>query len=140
MPSKGSILVIDDEPIIVDLLVEILTDEGYVVTSAPNGAAALAAIARHPPALILLDLGRSGQRGAELFEQVRRAGLTPMPMVLMSTDPRDAAPLLTPGAVEYLAKPFDLDELLDCVTRSIRASPESVHFDGVAPNVFCDDF
>jgi DNA-binding response OmpR family regulator len=57
MPPTGSILIVDHEPTIVDLLVEILTDEGYIAYTAPDGAGALAAIACHPPALILLGVG-----------------------------------------------------------------------------------
>ena len=55
MLRSDSILVVDDELTIGDLIVEILTDEGYVAYSAQNGADALAAIARDPPALLLLD-------------------------------------------------------------------------------------
>jgi CheY-like chemotaxis protein len=120
MPPISSILVVDHEPTIVDLLVEILTDAGYIAYTAPPGAGALAAITHHPPALILLDLGCPGTRGAELIEQVRGAGLATIPMVLMTTAPHYAAPLLVPGAVECLAKPFDLDELLACVARYLQ--------------------
>ena len=57
MRPTGSILVIDREPTIIDLLVEILTDAGYVAYTVPDGAGARVAIARHRPALILLDVG-----------------------------------------------------------------------------------
>ena len=120
MPPTGSILIVDHEPTIVDLLVEILTDEGYIAYTAPDGAGAFAAIARHPPTLILLDLGRPGSRIAELIEQVRAAGLATMSIVLMTTEPRDAAPLLVLGAVECLAKPFDFDKLLACIARYMQ--------------------
>jgi DNA-binding response OmpR family regulator len=52
-----SILIIDREPTIAALLVEILTDAGYIAYTAPDGAGARFAIARHRPALILLDVG-----------------------------------------------------------------------------------
>jgi DNA-binding response OmpR family regulator len=120
MLHTGSILVVDHEPTIVNLLVEILTDDGYIAYTAPDGAGALVTIARHPPALILLDLGPPGMCGAALIEQVRRAGLATMPIVLMTTEPRDAAPLLVPGSIECLAKPFDLDDLLACVARYVQ--------------------
>jgi DNA-binding response OmpR family regulator len=116
----GSILIVDHEPTIVDLLVEILTDEGYIAYTAPDGAGALVAIARHPPALILLDAGRPGPRGGELIEEMRQAGLATIPMVLMTTAQHDAAPPLVLGAVECLAKPFDLDELLACIARYVQ--------------------
>ena len=118
--QTGSILIIDQEPIIVDLLVEILTDEGYIAYTAPDGVGALVAIAQHPPVLILLDVGRRGRRGAALIEYVRAVGLTTMPIVVMTTAPRDVAPLLVSAAVECLAKPFDLDDLLACVARYVQ--------------------
>jgi DNA-binding response OmpR family regulator len=118
--STSSILVVDYEPTIADLLVEILTDEGYIAYTVPDSVGALVALARHPPALILLDVGRPSMRDAELIEHMRAAVLATTPMVLMTTTPRDAALLLVLGAVECLAKPFDLDELLACVARYVR--------------------
>jgi two-component system, OmpR family, KDP operon response regulator KdpE len=120
MTCTGSILIIDREPTIVDLLVEILTDAGYIAYTAPDDASALAAIAQYPPALLLLDLGRPGTHGAQRIETIRRVGLATMPIVLMTTAPPDATPLLVPGMIECLAKPFDLDDLLACVARYLQ--------------------
>jgi DNA-binding response OmpR family regulator len=120
MTCTGSILIIDREPTIVDLLVEILTDAGYIAYTTPDDASALAAIAHLPPALLLLDLGRPGTHGAMRIETLRRACLASMPIVLMTTAPYDAAPLLVPGVIECLTKPFDLDALLACVARYLR--------------------
>jgi CheY-like chemotaxis protein len=120
MPRTGSILVVDNEPTIVDLLVEILTDEGYVVYSSPNGADALAIIARHPPALILLDMQIPDISAAELIAQLRAGGLATLPIVLLSTVSLHAAPLRVPGRIECLDKPFDLDDLLACVARYVQ--------------------
>ena len=120
MPGTGSILIVDNEPAIVDLLVDLLTDEGYVVYTAPDGASALAAVARHSPALILLDMGRLGLRGAALIAQVRRAGPAILPIVLMTTTPREARPLLVPGSIECLDKPFDIDDVLVRVARYVQ--------------------
>jgi CheY-like chemotaxis protein len=78
-------------------------------------------LARLPPVLILLDVGRRGLRGAEPIEYVRAVGLTTMPIVVMTTAPRAAEPLLRSGSIECLAKPFDLDDRLACVARYVRA-------------------
>ncbi len=120
MPPIGSILVVDREPTIAELLVEILTDAGYVAYSVPDSAGALVALTRHPPALIVLDVGRLGIRGAALIEELRAAGLATMRIVVMTTAPRDAAHLLGMGAVACLSKPFDLDEVLACVARYVQ--------------------
>jgi len=78
------------------------------------------AIARHRPALILLDAGRPGVRDVELLEHVRAADPAIIPIVVMTTAPRDAARLLGMGAAACLAKPFDLGELLACVARHVQ--------------------
>jgi DNA-binding response OmpR family regulator len=116
----GTILVVDDEPAIVDLLIEILADAGYVAYSAPPGALALAAIARYPPALLLLDVRRPAMDGAALIARVREVAPATMPIVMMTTAPREVGPRLVPEWTELLDKPFDLDHLLDCVARHVQ--------------------
>ena len=120
MQPSSSILVVDSEPTIVDLLLEILTDEGYIAYTLPEGIDLLMAIARHPPGLILLDVGSSSMRDTELIEHLREAVLATTPIVLMTTVPDHAAPLLALGAVECLTKPFDLGDLLACVARYVQ--------------------
>lgn len=122
MTCTGSILIVDREPTIIDLLVEILTDAGYIAYTAPDDASALDAIAHHPPALLLLDLGHPSTHSVQRIETMRQAGLATMPMVLMTTAPHAAAPLLVPGVIECLGKPFNLDELLACVARYVQPS------------------
>ncbi len=120
MQRTGTILVIDYEPTIVDLLIEILTDAGYVAYSVPPGAPALTAIARHPPALLLLDVQRPDKDGAALIARVREVGSATMPIVMMTTAPRAIDPLIVPESIELLVKPFDLDDLLACVARHVQ--------------------
>jgi CheY-like chemotaxis protein len=105
MQYTGSIVVLDHDPTIVELLVEILTDEGYIAYSARDDAGALAAIVRHPSALLMLDVLMPGMHGA-LIAQVRAVGPATMPIVVMTTSPHDAEPLLVPGSIECLAKPL----------------------------------
>jgi DNA-binding response OmpR family regulator len=116
----GSILIIDREPTIAELLVEILTDAGYVVYTAMDGASGRVAIARLRPALIVLDLGRPGRHGTALIEELCAGNPARIPIVVMTTAPRDAAPLLGTWAGECLAKPFDLDAVLACVARYVQ--------------------
>jgi two-component system, response regulator, stage 0 sporulation protein F len=120
MQRTGSILVIDDDAAFADLVVEILTDEGYVAYAALSGVDALASITCHTPALLLLDLHMPGMSGVELIIKLRRANLATMPMVLITASPREATPLLVPGAIVCLAKPFDLDDLLASVARFVQ--------------------
>jgi CheY-like chemotaxis protein len=115
MQQPGDILVVDDEANIVDFVVELLQDEGYPVRSALNGEIALAAIAQQPPALILLDMFMPQMTGAMLWEHLQGLGLSHIPVILMTASPRAMATM--PGATDYLAKPFDIDQLLECVAR-----------------------
>ena len=72
MLQTSSILIIDQEPTIADLLVEILTDAGYIAYTAPNDTSALADIGHHPPALLLLDVGRPGASNPQRSKRCAR--------------------------------------------------------------------
>jgi DNA-binding response OmpR family regulator len=122
MQSTRTILVIDDDAALADLVVEVLTDEGYIAYTVPDGTAALATIARQPPALIVLDVRMPDMSGAELIAHLRATGLAAMPIVLLTASPQDAAPLLMSGAIECLTKPFDIEDLVACVARFVKPS------------------
>jgi len=116
----GNILVVDHEPTIADLLIEILTEAGYIAYSMSPGAPALAAIARYMPALLLLDIRRPAIDGAALIAQVREVAPATMPIVVLTTAPCEVGSLLVPESIEFLSKPFNLDDLLACVARHVR--------------------
>jgi DNA-binding response OmpR family regulator len=120
LQRTGSILVVDNDAAIVEMIVDVLTEEGYVAYSARDGTHALAAIVRHPPALLLLNLWMPGMSGAELIAQLRAVSLLTMPIVLVTAAPGEATPLLVPGSITCLAKPFNLDDLLAHVARYVR--------------------
>jgi CheY-like chemotaxis protein len=120
MRPAGDILVVDDEADIVNLVVELLQDEGYEVRSAFNGEMALAAIAQQQPAMILMDMYMPQMTGMMLLEHMRTNGIADIPVVLMTASPRAAEPLLNMDMVDYLAKPFDIDQLLESVARNLN--------------------
>lgn len=117
MRPARHILIADDEPTMVELLTELLTDEGYDVSTLPDGANTLLPTTGQVPALIMLDVGLTSGRAAARIERVRRAVPGRPPILLMSTEPGEVEPLRAAGAVEWLAKPFDLPDLLACITR-----------------------
>lgn len=120
MNPKDYIFVVDDEASIADLLVELLTDEGYSVLSALTGEEALTIIAAHEPALLLLDLLMPKMSGAEVIEELATAGYTDLPIIVMTAAPKDAAQLLaTKGISSVIIKPFDIDEVLACVAQFV---------------------
>ena len=125
MGQAGDILVVDDETDIVNLVVELLQDEGYQVRSAFNGEMALAAIAQQLPAMILMDMYMPQMTGGMLLEHLRNSGISGIPVVLMTASPRAAEPLLNLDLVDYLAKPFDIDQLLQCVSRNLHRDTAS---------------
>jgi DNA-binding response OmpR family regulator len=116
------ILIVDDEVGIVDVLAAILTDEGYVVDTAPNGREALASIARRRPALVLLDTMMPMLDGMETLRAIREdpelAGVRVLLMTAMGSFPHRAG---VPPADGHLFKPFELDTFLERVTALVGA-------------------
>jgi CheY-like chemotaxis protein len=112
MAGRTSVLVVDDDEAIRDVIAEVLRDEGYNVISAENGAEALREIKREPhPDLVLLDLMMPVMSGWEVLELLQaNEELSRIPVVVVSA-------MTAPGATEHLAKPIDLDRLLDTVGR-----------------------
>jgi DNA-binding response OmpR family regulator len=120
MQSIGDILVIDNEPAIVEFIAEALTDEGYTVRTAIDPEDARATITERHPDLVLLDLHMPGTSGDVLARDFKNDGLADVPIVMMTADAQKARELSMEGIDYCLAKPFDLDELLDCVAKHIR--------------------
>ncbi len=118
-----TILVADEEPIILDLLAAVLRDEGYATLAARDGPEALEMAARARPDLVLMDVMMPGLDGREVVRRMReRPELDGVPVVLMSA----AAPV-DPAAlgVAFLPKPFDLDRLLRAVTAALGGPPDA---------------
>jgi two-component system phosphate regulon response regulator PhoB len=123
--QRERILVVDDEPDIVALVVYHLAKEGYRVSSASNGSDALSAARRERPALIVLDLMLPGLSGFEVLEQLRADEATASIAVLMLTARReepDRIKGLSLGADDYLTKPFSPQELVLRVKAILRRS------------------
>ena len=117
-----TVLVVDDERTIRELVVEVLRDEGYAAVGAADGRDALAALERDAPDLVLMDVMMPELDGASAYLAMRNgpAGLA-VPVILMSAafDP-DRLP---EGVAGFLPKPFDLDRLLGLVARVLAEEP-----------------
>jgi CheY-like chemotaxis protein len=110
------ILVVDDDSSIRHTLSEILEMEGYAVETASDGAEALAKVERARPALVLLDMRMPVMDGWGFAREVRARGLRLTILVMTAAqDARHWAQEI--GADGYLAKPFDLMDLLNAVER-----------------------
>ncbi len=117
-----TILVIDDDMHIGNMLEEALTGEGYAVKRAYSGTEALLLLSKAKPDLILLDLMLPGLSGEELLPQIKD-----IPVIVASAkvDTSDKVGLLLGGAADYVTKPFDLAELLARITVQLRRNQSS---------------
>jgi CheY-like chemotaxis protein len=115
----GPVLVVDDDYAILISIRDILELEGYPVVTATNGTEALRRIEEERPALVLLDMRMPGLNGWDVARTLRERGIV-VPILVMTAaqDARRWAEQI--GADGYLAKPFDLDELLAAVERLLR--------------------
>lgn len=112
MPAD--ILIVDDEVPIAEVLAEALHDEGYRVKTLHDGASALLEIAARRPRLVLLDITMPVMNGLELLRYLRGHGYGDLPIIVMTAELRPER-YLDYGATGVLAKPFEIDELLDLV-------------------------
>jgi DNA-binding response OmpR family regulator len=127
----GHILVVDDQQEICDLVREYLTDEGFRVTTASDGAGLREAIAREAIDLVILDLVLPGEDGLQLAQELRRQSDVGIIMLTGRGETVDRIIGLEMGADDYLSKPFHLRELLARVRSvlrrgSMRAAEQSV--------------
>jgi two-component system, OmpR family, KDP operon response regulator KdpE len=115
------VLVVDDEPAIRRFLRTSLTAQGYLVTEAENGTAALENLRRRPIDILVLDLGLPDINGLDIIERVRGQGST-VPIIVLSsrTDETGKVKALDLGADDYVTKPFGIDELLARIRAALR--------------------
>jgi DNA-binding response OmpR family regulator len=112
------VLVVDDDPAFRGLLREVLVEEGFAVKSAATGEEALEQVAADPPGVLVLDIELPRLDGWAVLRRVQ-AGPHPVPVVLMSVGPHRRHAAVHARAAGYLAKPFDLDDLVhrvECFT------------------------
>jgi len=126
-----AVLVIDDEPQIVRALRINLRVRQYEVYAAGTASEALELAARHPPDIVILDLGLPDLDGVDVIHGLR--GWTDAPIIVLSgrTDSTDKVEALDAGADDYVTKPFGMDELL----ARMRAVSRRASADADAPQV-----
>jgi two-component system, chemotaxis family, chemotaxis protein CheY len=111
-----SVLVVDDDPDILEALAEILEAEGFQIRRAKNGKEALDRLSPTPPDLILLDLMMPVMDGWEFSQKLReREGVAKIPIIVLSADRNVGPKAREIGAIGHLAKPFELNDLLEMV-------------------------
>jgi two-component system KDP operon response regulator KdpE len=114
------ILIVDDEPNILGTVAPLMRARGYDVVSAMTGRAALEAVERDKPDLIVLDLGLPDIDGVEVCRQVRQTVSVPILVLSARGAEGDKVRALDAGADDYVTKPFGAEELLARIRASLR--------------------
>ena len=129
--EKRRVLVVDDEPMVRDVLERYLELEGFEVSTAEDGEAALARFSADPPQLVLLDLMLPRIDGLEVFRRMRATASTPVIMLTARGEETDRIVGLELGADDYVTKPFSPREVIARVRAVLRRSEGDVRRDGV---------
>ena len=116
MAPPRRILVVDDEADTRAVLATALEMEGYAVSVAAGGADALASVAAAAPDLIVLDLQLPGLSGPDVAEALKQGGVV-VPILALSAVPDAGAAAEEIGAAGWIAKPFDVTDLVERVAR-----------------------
>lgn len=115
------ILLIDDDVDILEALQLVLDAEGYVTATTSDSEQVQTEIERFQPNLIILDMLLSGNDGREICKMLKKADLTKqIPIIMISAHPEAEKTTLAAGADGFIAKPFDIDELLQRVSEFVK--------------------
>jgi diguanylate cyclase (GGDEF)-like protein/PAS domain S-box-containing protein len=121
--TKGEVLIVEDTPASLKLLSDLLTEAGYYVRQAPNGELALWTAQSRPPELILLDVRMPGIDGFEVCRRLKAIPeLSQVPVIFLSAqhDTDDKVRGFELGAVDFIAKPFQAEEILARTDAHVR--------------------
>ena len=125
MSARGTILIVDDTHSALDLLTGVLVREGYDVRPAATGELALASVAAARPDLILLDIRMPGLDGFEVLRRLKAREESrdiPVIFISVSTELKERVEGLRLGAVDFITKPFQAEELLARVATHLELS------------------
>jgi DNA-binding response OmpR family regulator len=129
--ARGTVVVVDDEPHIADLVGMYLEREGFRVLQAATGEAGLEAFRTHRPRLVVLDVGLPDIDGLELCKRIRQSSQVPVIFLTARADEVDRVLGLELGGDDYVTKPFSASELVARVKAVLRrvdgpAAPEVI--------------
>ena len=120
MPDHA-VLVVDDDPLILQMVSEILTDEGYQVEQAHSALEAMRTVARTHPQLVLLDIRMPGLDGSQFARELKEHDTSVKILVMTAaSQARHWADQI--GATGYIEKPFEVDELVKSVANAFGKS------------------
>jgi DNA-binding response OmpR family regulator len=117
--QEATILVAEDDPGLRQTIEWTLQDEGLAVELASDGVAALEMLRRHRPALLMLDMGLPRIDGIGVAAGLREVYGDKVPILVITADGRAQEKARHVGAVDYLRKPFDVDDLVHAVRQAL---------------------
>ena len=120
--ARGSVLVVEDEPTIAEMVARYLQRAGYETSTVGDGPAAIAAVRAHRPDLVVLDVMLPGIDGIEVMRRIRELGDAYLSVVLLTARSGEADRVdgLQQGADDYVVKPFSPAELVARVDAVLR--------------------
>lgn len=122
MSCKQTILIVEDDKVLMNFLNAILTTDGYAVLKSSHGSEAISMAASHRPDLLLLDLGLPDMDGLEVIRNLREWSELPIIVLSARHHEMDKVEALDLGASDYVTKPFGNNELLARVRSALRNS------------------
>jgi two-component system KDP operon response regulator KdpE len=123
--EQRSILIVDDDPGLRELIRINLEHEGYKVLQASNGVECLEAVREQRPELVLLDVMMPEMDGLEACERLRQFSSVPVLMLTAKVQSKDIVTGLDKGADDYITKPFNIDELTARIRALLRRVPSA---------------
>ena len=136
MGNKGTILVVDDNRLVLATLTDGLTQAGYRVIDADNGDDAILLAREHRPDLALLDIRMEGKSGFDVAQYLRTQCRMPFMFLSAFSDEETVAQVEALGAVAYLVKPLDIRQIVPAVEAAfanIESGRRDTRSEGQAP-------
>jgi DNA-binding response OmpR family regulator len=124
-PAKGSVLVVEDDATVADVVARYLNLDGFDVVCVGDGQTALRAVDESAPDIVVLDIMLPGMDGLEVCRRLRATSAVPIIMLTARGDESDRVAGLELGADDYLTKPFSPRELVARINAIIRRSQTS---------------
>lgn len=122
--AKRRILIVDDDPVLIEFLTEVIGHAGYDTVAATSGAEALAIVEKGEPDLALLDITMPGMSGLELAARLKASTTVPFMFLSAVGDADSSRQAAAHGAVGYLVKPVDAASLMPAVEAGLARADD----------------
>ena len=124
MASKGKILVVDDDRLVLAMVTHGLSQAGYEVIDADNGDDAILLARQHRPDIALLDIRMEGKTGFDVAQYLREVGHTPFVFLSAFSDEKTVAQVKALGALAYLVKPLEVGQIVPTIDAAFVRAQE----------------